>query len=122
MLAQRIKEIRKALKLTQEQLAEKTSATRPMIASYELNRVVPNDVFIRHFCKTLNVNEDWLRTGIGEMFIPIEGDAKLMDIIADACMNDREDVKQTIVAISELDTEQLEAIRKIIELMKKNSS
>ena len=69
-LGERIKIIRKSMqpKMSQEKFAETLGTTRPALAVYEIDRVVPNDAFINLICLKFGVNEKWLRTGEGEMF------------------------------------------------------
>ena len=70
-LKDRIKEVRKGLmpKASQENFAEMLGTTRNAIASYELGKVIPTDTFLQLLCMKFHVNETWLRTGEGEMFI-----------------------------------------------------
>ncbi len=68
-LGERIKKARKALDLTQQKFAEQIGTTQNNIASYEIGRREPSAAAINNICKTFNVNETWLRTGEGEMFL-----------------------------------------------------
>lgn len=65
---ERIKKLRKALDLTQQEFASKIGVKRNTVATYEMGRSVPSDSALSLICKTFNVNEQWLRTGEGEMF------------------------------------------------------
>lgn len=65
---ERIKELRKALKLTQQEFADRLNIKRGAIANYEVGRNEPIDAVISLICKEFNVNENWLRDGTGEMF------------------------------------------------------
>ena len=68
-LKERLKQIRKDQKKTQEEFAVLLGTTRPAITSYERGKVVPTDTFIQLLCARFNINEHWLRTGQGDMFI-----------------------------------------------------
>ena len=70
-LKDRIKMLRKELNLTQQKFADTLGMKQNTIASYEIGRVTPSDPTIVHICKEWNVNETWLRTGEGKMFIEI---------------------------------------------------
>ena len=72
---ERIKELRKCLDMTQEQFASKLGIKRGAIANYEIGRNVPVDSVISLICREFNVNEEWLRTGKGEMFAPAPSSA-----------------------------------------------
>lgn len=65
---ERLKELRKALGLTQEKFANRLSIKRNTLANYEIGRNEPIDAVIMLICKEFNVNEEWLRFGKGEMF------------------------------------------------------
>lgn len=75
---ERIKQLRKALDLTQQEFADRIGMKRNSIANYEIGRNTPIDAVIVSICREFNVNEEWLRTGEGEMFCEIKSN----DIIA----------------------------------------
>lgn len=64
----RLKELRKALNLTQQEFADRLNIKRGTVANYEIGRNEPINAAITLICKEFNVNEEWLRTGEGEMF------------------------------------------------------
>lgn len=66
----RIKKLRKTLNMTQQEFAERIGVKRNTIAQYEIGRNEPIDSIINLICREFNVNEEWLRTGIGQMFKP----------------------------------------------------
>lgn len=74
----RIKTIRKELGLTQEKFADRLNMKRNTIANYEIGRNEPIDAVISLICREYNVNEQWLRTGEGEMFIKLDPEDELM--------------------------------------------
>lgn len=65
----RLKELRKILNLTQQEFADKLGIKRNTIANYESGRNEPIGSVFSLICKEFNVNENWLRNGIGSMFI-----------------------------------------------------
>lgn len=69
-IGERIKKVRQTKKLTQQELADKMGVKRNTIAIYETNRSTPSTAVIALICRTFQVNETWLRTGEGEMFLP----------------------------------------------------
>ena len=66
----RIKKIRKELDLTQQDFSNKIGISRGNIAAYEVGKNEPSDAVISLICREFNVNENWLRTGEGDMFLP----------------------------------------------------
>ena len=69
-LNERLKKLRKALDLTQQEFADRIGVKRNTIATYEIGRNTPLDAVIASICREFNVSETWLRTGEGEMFLP----------------------------------------------------
>ncbi len=66
---QRIKKLRKVLDLTQQAFADRLGISRGNIATYETREGSPGNSVIALICREFGVNEAWLRTGDGEMFI-----------------------------------------------------
>lgn len=85
----RIRALRKALGLTQQKLADALGMKQNTIASYEIGRIVPSSSTITLICKEFNVNETWLRTGEGEMFVP-ESNETLGALIQERGLSNRE--------------------------------
>lgn len=65
---ERIKELRKTIGITQQELADKLGLKRNTIATYEIGKAIPSDRVISDLCNKYSVNEEWLRSGNGEMF------------------------------------------------------
>lgn len=65
----RIKELRESLPLSQGAFGKKMGVSRDVINNIERNRNKNpiSEIFIAHLCETFDVNENWLRTGDGEM-------------------------------------------------------
>lgn len=80
----RIKELRKALGLTQQDFSERIGVKRNTVAQYEIGRNPPNDTVITLICREFNVNEEWLRTGEGEMFKPKSRNEELFEFVTNA--------------------------------------
>ena len=73
-MKERIRKIRRYLDLTQQEFADRLGIQRGAIANYELGRNEPVDSVVSLICREYGVNEEWLRTGTGEMFEPDSGD------------------------------------------------
>ena len=70
---ERLKELRNALKLTQEEFGNRIKVKRNTIAKYETNKGNPIDTVVFSICREFGVNEKWLRDGEGEMLLTSEG-------------------------------------------------
>lgn len=66
---ERIKQLRRELGVTQQAFADRLRISRNNIAGYEVGKSEPGDAVISLICREFNVNEIWLRTGVGEMFL-----------------------------------------------------
>lgn len=67
-MVNRIIELRKINNLSQEKFAEKLNLSRNFINQVETGKKNFSDRTILDICREFNVNEDWLRTGEGEMY------------------------------------------------------
>lgn len=76
---ERIRKLRRHLDMTQQEFADRLGVKRGAIANYELGRNEPIDAVISLICREFNVNEEWLRTGTGEMFVELDKEDLLME-------------------------------------------
>lgn len=67
-LGERLKTARKLKGLTQDELAEKIGTSRGVITNIEHNKTeTPQPLIVNALCNVLEVNQEWLISGIGEM-------------------------------------------------------
>lgn len=114
----RLKELRKALNLTQQKFADKLGVKQNTIAQYEMGRNDPSDAVIISICREFNVSEDWLRNGEGEMFIPMTLDEEIASFIG-GIQADIEPTfqKRFISALAKLSPEEWKTIEHIMRNM-----
>ena len=93
----RIRALRKALDMTQKEFAEKIGLKRNSVASYEIGKNYPMDTVIKSICREINVNEDWLRTGEGEMFIQLPEEDEVAAYVSDLLEDDGENPLYLII-------------------------
>lgn len=67
-ISERLKEVRKSLKMNQREFSERISTAQNTYSKWENGVNDPNDASIALICREYNVDEHWLRTGEGEMF------------------------------------------------------
>ena len=84
-----MKRLRKALDITQQEFADKIGIKRNSYANYETGRNIPIDAIIVSICREFNVNETWLRTGEGKMFIEIP-EEDMFSRAAASCVKDND--------------------------------
>ena len=67
-IGQRLKEARKARKISQDALAEKLGVSRGVITNIEHDKVEePQALVLSAICQVLNINRQWLLDGTGSM-------------------------------------------------------
>ena len=80
-ISRRIGEIRKTLGLTQQRFAKDLKISTSFAGALERNARTIHERIIKMICFTYGVNENWLKTGKGEMFEKGR-DYKLEEVIA----------------------------------------
>lgn len=80
---ERIKEIRKSLKMTMERFGERLGVTKTAISNIEKSNRNVTEQMRKAICREFNVNEEWLRTGNGEMFVQLSQDDETAHIVQD---------------------------------------
>ena len=96
---ERIKELRIALRLTQEDFGKVIGVQRAAVNKWEKGINGVADSMILSICREFGVNEQWLRTGEGEMF-----------------EQTRETVLDRLAAEYSLDKEQVSVIENFLDL------
>lgn len=94
----RIKELRKALNLTQAAFAEKIGVRQNTVAIYEGGNV-PKDTVITLICREFGVSETWLRTGEGDMFTPRTREEELAAYVAKVFREDTPEFRRRLLSV-----------------------
>lgn len=94
----RIFELRKKMNINQADFGEKIGVTRSAICNYENGSRSVGEQTIIAICKVYGVNDKWLRTGEGEMFIDTFGQEELSGFMADI-FNDDTDFRRRFISI-----------------------
>ena len=120
----RIKELRKALGLTKQEFADKCMIKRGAVANYEIGRNEPADSVIALICREFNVNEKWLRSGSGDMFLPVDRNADIARLTKELLNEESDSFKNKFISmLSHLTVEEWEFLeRKARELCGLNSN
>ena len=81
---ERIRDVRLALGLSQDEFAKRLGFTRGVITNIELKRAEIKPRLISLICQVYNVNEYWLETGNGSMFREVSDIEKAVDFYMSA--------------------------------------
>lgn len=111
----RIAQVRKQAGLTQEKFAEKIGLTRNFVWMIEKGDRVPSDRTITDICREFRVSETWLRTGEGEMFLPVDADEELAQVLAEIKLSDDKLIKAIIKSYWRLDDAGKAVIRQLVD-------
>lgn len=117
----RIKKVRKALDLTQQEFGKRIDMKQNSIALIESGKRNISDYAIRMICREFNVNETWLRTGEGEMFVQLSMDEEIASFIGDALSTESDTFKKRFISmLSRLSESDWEVLERMVEDMKKD--
>lgn len=81
-MRERIIQLRKQLGLNQEKFAKSIGVSRNFINLYENGNRDISDRTILDICRIHNANEQWIRTGEGEMIVPLTREQEIAKITA----------------------------------------
>lgn len=120
-MKERLKQLRKTLDLTQQEFADKLKVPRNTIGGYEVGKSNPSDAAVNNICNIFNVNEEWLRTGNGEMFIELTRDEQIEHFVGDALKSEDDSFKKKFISmLAALDESDWEVLQKMVELLQEN--
>jgi transcriptional regulator with XRE-family HTH domain len=123
-IGERIEILRKDLSMSRRVFGERLGVSESVIVNIEYDRLKRPDQkesLYKLICKEFNVNEEWLRTGNGEMFIPLTRDQLITDFAADLIMENDTFKKRLVEALAKLDENEWEVLEKLAEsLIKKD--
>lgn len=110
---ERIKKLRRTLDLTQQEFADRLGIKRGGISNYEIGRNEPADSVVSLICREFNVNEEWLRNGIGEMFLPTDRNADIARLTKQLLDEESDSFKNRLISIlSNLSVEEWQYLEK----------
>ena len=95
---ERLKKLRKTLDMTQQAFADRIGMKQNTIAQYEMGRTVPSDAIILSICREFNVNEEWLRTGKGEMFIQLSRNEEIAEFVGQLMSDEDDSFKKRLIS------------------------
>ena len=97
-LNERLKKLRKTLDLTQQEFADRIGSKRNTIAKYETDTNVPSSAVISLICREFNVNEGWLRTGEGSMFLEMSRDEQIEEFVGSLLKDEEDSFKRRLIS------------------------
>lgn len=113
-MKEQLKKLRKHLDMTQQAFADKIGMKQNTIAQYEMGRTTPSDAIVFSICREFGVNENWLRTGDGEMFIDVPVEDEYFKAATQISKSGDKFAMQAIIEYWKLDDVSKEVLRDYI--------
>lgn len=119
-LNERLKKLRKTLDLTQQEFADRIGSKRNTIAKYETDTNAPSAAVISLICREFNVNENWLRTGEGDMFLEMSRDEQIEDFVGNLLKDEEDSFKRRLISgLAALDEQGWEVLENFLDSIQK---
>lgn len=113
----RLKELRKTEKLTQQELADKLKIGRSNVASYETGKNELSSAVISLICRTFSVSETWLRTGEGSMYTEDREEKRVVAFMSDALSLESNDFRKRFIStLAELNSDEWGLLEKVVKI------
>lgn len=113
----RLKELRKTEKLTQQELADKLKIGRSNVASYETGKNELSSAVISLICRTFSVSETWLRTGEGSMYTEDREEKRVVAFMGDALSLESNDFRRRFIStLAELNSDEWSLLEKVVKI------
>lgn len=110
-IRERIKQLRKTLKLNQQDFGSTIGLSADAVYNIEKGRAEPKELMLQLICTTYKVNESWLLHGEGEIFYTPTADEELATFVGEVLgESDDSFKKQLISALSQLTPEQWDVL------------
>ena len=110
---QRVKELRKELNLTLEKFGKPLGVGKTAISKIENGENSLTDQMIISICREYNASEEWLRSGVGEMFVPLTRNQVIADFAADLIKEEDSFKSKLIETLANLNEEEWKVLEKL---------
>ncbi|WWU49450.1 helix-turn-helix transcriptional regulator (plasmid) [Paraclostridium sordellii] len=119
-LKERLRDLRtKHLRLTQQEFADSIKLSRSNVGNIESGIVQLTQRNIDAICEKFNVNEGWLKTGEGEVFLNLSPEEEFDMLVGRLYADDDSFKKNIIRAMLKLNDEDWLVVKKFTEELKK---
>ena len=112
-LHERIDALIKALGLNQTKFAERINVSRSYVSQMCIGNKIPADRTISDICREFDVNETWLRTGEGEMFIEKSREEEIAAFIGNILKGEPDFRRRLVSVLARLSVEEWQMLEKM---------
>lgn len=117
---ERLREIRKTLNLTLEKFGEKLGVGKTAISKLEKGENSITDQMMLSICREYNVNENWLRTGEGDMFIKMTRNNEISQFVGQLMTTEDDSFKKRLIsALAALDENGWDILEQFLDSIQK---
>lgn len=97
-LNERINYLIKSLGMKKTAFAEKLNVSQAFVSQLCSGVKQPSERTIQDICTKFNVNEEWLRTGNGEMFIRLSRNDEIAKFVGELMKEEEDSFKNRLIA------------------------
>lgn len=113
-LNKRISYLIEQLGIKKTTFAERLNVSQPYISQLCAGTSNPSDRTISDICREFNVNEEWLRTGQGEMFKPLSRSETIAGFAGELLKTEEASFKRRLIELlAELDDTEWEMLERL---------
>ena len=106
--------MRKSLNYTLDKFGGKLGVQKSAISKIEKGENNLTDQMLLSICREFSVNEEWLRTGEGEMFVSLNRTQQIAQLTADLFKGEKDSFKERLLlALAKLDEDEWKVLEKI---------
>ena len=111
----RVRELRKYLKISQAAFGEKLGISRDAVNNLERDRAPLTELKARAICTVFNVNYDWLTGGKGNMFQERSREEELFQWLHGICDDGSDFERRFVSSLARLDTAEWSVLERMLD-------
>lgn len=124
---ERVKAVRKYKQMTLDQFGERLGVTKVAISRIENGTRNLTEQMLKSICREFSINEEWLRTGDGDMPQKLSEDEEVADLVSNVLEDGKDNafydiILEIIRTYKELSPKSQEAIREFSQNLVENLS
>ena len=112
-LHERIDALIKALGMKKTEFAKKLNLSQPFVSELCSGRSCPSDRTISDICREFDVNETWLRTGEGEMFIEKSREEEIAAFVGNILKGEPDFRRRLVSVLARLSVEEWQMLEQM---------
>lgn len=98
MQGERVKDVRKDQNMTLEEFGKRLNVTKVTMSNIERGHRGLTDRMLKDICREFNVNEDWLRSGTGKMYVELSRDEQIEKFVGELLGKEEDSFKRRLIS------------------------